>query len=163
MSEPSVTIRVGSFDWLRPEKKSLNLHVRWEDKYLNLDLPPRFEGEIKSLPWPKAATDAIELYMHSGAYFSLEPDITEFLAWISVDENHDAMYEAWERHKEQTRTPFEIESGLSPGSMRALLAAEHELTTLHGLLAADGAAPSETWTIDTSETLALISEALGRS
>ena len=42
----------------------------------------------------------------------------------------------------------------------ALDAARHELTTLHGLLAADGAAPNETWTINVADTLALIDAAL---
>jgi hypothetical protein len=36
----------------------------------------------------------------------------------------------------------------------ALKAAQHELTTLHGLVAADGASPAQTWNIDTSATLA---------
>lgn len=35
----------------------------------------------------------------------------------------------------------------------ALEAARHELTTLHGLVAADGAAPNETWTLDESEII----------
>jgi hypothetical protein len=42
----------------------------------------------------------------------------------------------------------------------ALKAAQHELTTLHGLQAADGASPSATWKIDTSATLAKIDAAL---
>lgn len=42
----------------------------------------------------------------------------------------------------------------------ALEAARHELATLHGLLAADGAAPGETWTINVATTLALIDAAL---
>lgn len=42
----------------------------------------------------------------------------------------------------------------------ALEAARHELTTLHGLIAADGAAPHETWSIDTSSVVAMIDEAL---
>jgi hypothetical protein len=46
---------------------------------------------------------------------------------------------------------------------KALEAARHELTTLHGLLAADGVAPQETWAIDTSATIALIDEALSES
>lgn len=35
----------------------------------------------------------------------------------------------------------------------ALEAARHELTTLHGLIAADGAAPTETWTLDESHII----------
>jgi hypothetical protein len=42
----------------------------------------------------------------------------------------------------------------------ALKAAQHELTTLNGLVAADGAAPSETWKLDTTATLAKIDAAL---
>lgn len=43
---------------------------------------------------------------------------------------------------------------------RALSVARHELTTLNGLIAADGAAPQETFNIDTSEAVALIDEVL---
>jgi hypothetical protein len=43
---------------------------------------------------------------------------------------------------------------------KALEAARHELTTLHGLIAADGAAPQETWPIDTSAVVAAIDEAI---
>ncbi len=42
----------------------------------------------------------------------------------------------------------------------ALEAALHELTALHGLVAFDAAAPSETWTIDTSKTADMIEQAL---
>jgi hypothetical protein len=43
---------------------------------------------------------------------------------------------------------------------KALEIARHELTTLHGLIAADGAAPNETWSIDTSAAVAAIDDAL---
>lgn len=43
---------------------------------------------------------------------------------------------------------------------QALEAARHELVTLHGLLAADGASPSETWVIDTSAAIAQLDMAL---
>lgn len=43
---------------------------------------------------------------------------------------------------------------------RALEVARHELVTLHGLLAADSAAPNETFEIDTIEAVDLIDEAL---
>ena len=46
---------------------------------------------------------------------------------------------------------------------KALEAARHELTTLHGLIAADGAAPQETWSIDTSAVVAAIDEALNEA
>jgi hypothetical protein len=42
----------------------------------------------------------------------------------------------------------------------ALKAAQHELTTLNGLVAADGASPKQTWSIDTTKTLAKIEAAL---
>ena len=42
----------------------------------------------------------------------------------------------------------------------ALEAALHELTTLHGLIVADGAAPHETWQADTTNITALIDEAI---
>ena len=42
----------------------------------------------------------------------------------------------------------------------ALHVARHELVTLHGLIAADGAAPQEAFVIDTREAVALIDEAL---
>ena len=42
----------------------------------------------------------------------------------------------------------------------AMEAARHELVTLDGLIAADGAAPSETWTIDTRATIAKLDAAL---
>lgn len=42
----------------------------------------------------------------------------------------------------------------------ALKAAQHELTTLNGLVAADGASPAQTWKIDTAATLAKIDAAL---
>ena len=42
----------------------------------------------------------------------------------------------------------------------ALRVARHELVTLHGLLAADGAAPAETWSIDTNAAIAAIDAAL---
>lgn len=41
-------------------------------------------------------------------------------------------------------------------SRAALEMARHELTTLHGLIAADGMAPTETWTIDTNKAVAAI-------
>ncbi len=43
----------------------------------------------------------------------------------------------------------------------ALEEARHELTTLHGLYAFDGAAPEESWRLNTSKTLTKIDEALG--
>lgn len=43
---------------------------------------------------------------------------------------------------------------------KALEMARHELTTLHGLIAADGAAPNETWSIDTSAAVSAIDDAL---
>jgi outer membrane protein TolC len=43
----------------------------------------------------------------------------------------------------------------------ALEDARHELATLHGLHAFDGAAPEESWRLDTSKVLAKIDEALG--
>lgn len=46
------------------------------------------------------------------------------------------------------------------GMRSALEDARHELTTLHGLLAADGAVPDQTWTIDTSATVEEIDAAL---
>jgi hypothetical protein len=49
---------------------------------------------------------------------------------------------------------------MKPETKQALEAARHELVTLDGLLAADGCAPHETWTIDTSAVVALIDAAL---
>ena len=46
---------------------------------------------------------------------------------------------------------------------KALESARHELTTLHGLIAADGAAPQETWSIDTGDVVAAIDEALSEA
>lgn len=43
---------------------------------------------------------------------------------------------------------------------KSLEMARHELTTLHGLIAAEGAAPNETWSIDTSEAVSVIDDAL---
>lgn len=43
---------------------------------------------------------------------------------------------------------------------RALEVARHELVTLHGLIVADGAAPNETFEIDTSEAVALLDKVL---
>lgn len=45
----------------------------------------------------------------------------------------------------------------------ALEVARHELVTLHGLKAADGAAPEETWDIDTSGAVAAIDGALNEA
>lgn len=45
----------------------------------------------------------------------------------------------------------------------ALLAARHELITLHGLLAADAEAPDTTWTIDTNDAVQAIDEALSEA
>ena len=42
----------------------------------------------------------------------------------------------------------------------ALEMARHELTTLHGLIAADGAAPRETWSIDTMGVTSVIDDVL---
>lgn len=46
---------------------------------------------------------------------------------------------------------------------KALEIARHELTTLHGLIAVDGAAPNETWSIDTSAAVAAIDDALNEA
>jgi hypothetical protein len=46
---------------------------------------------------------------------------------------------------------------------RALEIARHELTTLHGLIAADGAAPQETWSIDTSAAVKSIDDVLNEA
>lgn len=46
---------------------------------------------------------------------------------------------------------------------KALEMARHELTTLHGLMAADGTAPSETWSIDTSAVVSAIDDALSEA
>lgn len=43
---------------------------------------------------------------------------------------------------------------------QALEVARHELVTLHGLVVADGAAPNETFEVDTIEAVDLIDEAL---
>ena len=39
-------------------------------------------------------------------------------------------------------------------------AARHELVTLHGLVAHDGAAPDHQWPIDTKQTIALLDAVL---
>ena len=49
--------------------------------------------------------------------------------------------------------------GMSP-VRRALEVARHELVTMHGLIVADGAAPNETFEIDTNGAVGLIDEAL---
>ena len=46
---------------------------------------------------------------------------------------------------------------------KALESARHELTTLHGLLATDGAMPEVQWRVDVSEPLALIDQALSEN
>lgn len=49
-------------------------------------------------------------------------------------------------------------------SPRAVLErARHELITLNGLVAADGAAPADTFDLDTSGTIRLIDDALSRA
>lgn len=58
---------------------------------------------------------------------------------------------------EPVASSFKSEDGLRA----ALEDARHELTTLHGLYAFDGAAPKESWRLDTSKTLAKIDGALG--
>ena len=45
---------------------------------------------------------------------------------------------------------------------QALTVARHELATLHGLVAVDAAAPGESFSIDTNETVAVIDKALGQ-
>lgn len=45
----------------------------------------------------------------------------------------------------------------------ALEAARHELVTLHGLVAADGEAPMETFKIDTSDAVQKIDKAIESS
>ena len=42
----------------------------------------------------------------------------------------------------------------------AMEAARHELVTLHGLLVSDGCAPDEKWSINTSQTIALLDAVL---
>lgn len=42
----------------------------------------------------------------------------------------------------------------------ALEEARHELTTLNGLVVADGSSPSETWTIDADRVIRLLDAAL---
>lgn len=42
----------------------------------------------------------------------------------------------------------------------ALETARHELVTLHGLIAADGESPEETFPVDTSKTVKQIDEAI---
>lgn len=44
--------------------------------------------------------------------------------------------------------------------LAALEAARHELVTLNGLIAADGAAPNETFPIDCTNVLIMVDEAL---
>lgn len=45
----------------------------------------------------------------------------------------------------------------------ALEVARHELTVMHGLMAFDGEAPSEAWSIDTSDAVTLIDKALSEA
>src|SRR5947199_116777 len=54
---------------------------------------------------------------------------------------------------------YQFEEAQKP-LLAALEAARHELTTLHGLVACDGAAPEETWSIDTSKVLAQLDAVL---
>lgn len=42
---------------------------------------------------------------------------------------------------------------MNSAQTKALKEARHELVTLNGLLAADGAAPSDTWTINTTPVI----------
>lgn len=53
-----------------------------------------------------------------------------------------------------------IKECIATSARQALELARHELTTLHGLLAADGMAPSEIWSIDTGEVVAKIDTVL---
>lgn len=48
---------------------------------------------------------------------------------------------------------------MTPLQIEALEAARHELVTLNGLLAADGMSPGETFSIDTTATIAILDAA----
>jgi hypothetical protein len=74
---------------------------------------------------------------------------------------------AMKRHLEElldrVRGSAPLNAKIQGDDRRVLQFVHHELTTLNGLLATDGAAPDETFTIDTSDALMLVDYALGRT
>lgn len=57
----------------------------------------------------------------------------------------------------------EVLHRLTKRQLYALEVALHELTTLHGLIAADGAAPQETFPVDTSTAVAFIDQIIAEN
>lgn len=57
----------------------------------------------------------------------------------------------------------EVLHRLTERQLYVLEVARYELTTLHGLIAADGAAPQETFPVDTSAALALLDQVIAEN
>jgi hypothetical protein len=74
---------------------------------------------------------------------------------------------AMKRHLEglldRVRGSAPLNAAIQGDDRRVLQFVHHELTILNGLLAADGAAPDQTWTIDTTDALMLVDYVLGRT
>jgi hypothetical protein len=78
---------------------------------------------------------------------------------VYIDENDHARQLVWHDVPWLLSRLSELEGEVA--RMRAALEdARHELTTLHGLYAFDGASPAETWRLDTGKTVEKVDEAL---
>lgn len=98
-----VLIRTGRFDLLSSDE-SVNIHIKYgageAEEVLNLNLPIEFKDEFdgdEDEPWPDLARRVCERYVSHWWITSLKPEIEVFLAWLAIDENHDAMLADWAR------------------------------------------------------------------
>jgi hypothetical protein len=95
--ELNVQWRSGCFDWVHPDARSLFVRVQVPDFEISLTgLAP---GEPSgSTPWPDIA-EAAAREVCSWFLTTQRADAEKVLAWLAVDENHDALYHAWAKSR----------------------------------------------------------------
>jgi hypothetical protein len=102
-AQPTVKVTVGQFNYVSNTRET-QVHVRIsQDMRTSYYLPADQADQLRSLPWPQAVQQAHE-YWADRVFVDTSAEQKRALAeWLAVDENRDALYEAWrqdqiERH-----------------------------------------------------------------
>lgn len=121
------------------------------------------EPRVKVFGWKEADVASVSLELNGAVSPEALAALTSMArAILGLPQDADVVLQQGEEGKPYLTVVRNDDDRLSE-YRAALLAAEHELVTLHGLEVCDGAAPAERFALDTSRTLAKVAAGqLGR-
>ncbi|CAM5592183.1 hypothetical protein [Streptomyces purpurascens] len=94
----NVRVTLGSYDVVHPAEKKTQVYVQIpEVARASWLLDSEFFSVLKDEPWPHVVSSAQEAYERRGVVSDSDSAAARkaVVEWLSVDENHDAMDEAW--------------------------------------------------------------------